>query len=249
MLKYQKLFNQVTANNYADRVLKLNSYFQNYGEMKYSILGTASYANQIEEYKKLKLKNNPIIRDNFKDLLDELKYFLESILNKNVKYDENLSYPGFHIFYGNHRDSIAPLTSLHIDTPYKIHERYFLEKYKNVDFDYPLTFTLILKIPEDGAGLYYWDLDDWQNKREDDAHELYRNIYEKYAEIFTKYIPTREEYEILLKPKVLKYNDGYINVFKGNLLHQIIPFYSKNGIRVTLQGHGIFCDNEWILYF
>ena len=254
MLKFIKLIEKKEAENYANKVISLKNSFKDYGETKYSILGAASYANDQLSYKNIKNKINPLLNENFPDLLNIIKNKLSYILNAECFFDENLSLPGFHIFYPNHVDACLPLTSLHIDLPYELHEDYFKNKYSSIDFDFPLTFTLALRLPKTGGFLWYWDKDGWDKKTKENCYELYDDIDEKYKSIFQDgdKTPTLKEYEEFLKPKRLIYEVGYLVLFRGNPLHQIGPFENpldKDDLRITLQGHGLFCDSKWILYF
>jgi len=252
MLKFDKILTKDQAELYSLRVLDCKDVFNSYADNKFSTLGAASYANGLEEYNLIKNKINPVIKNNFLDLLNIVKDYLELSINEPCYFDENLSYPGFHIFYTDHKDALLPLTSLHIDTPYELHKNYLLKKYSVVDFDSPITFTLCLKLPKSGAGLYYWDKDNWDKQTEEQSYEFYSDVYDKYSTIFKTNTPSREDYERFLQPKILSYEIGSIVLFKGNLLHQIAPFYNpiySDESRITLQGHGIKCDNKWLLYF
>jgi hypothetical protein len=252
MLKHLQLITQEEADNITNKILSLKSLFKNHANNKFSVLGAASYANSNEEYSNIIKQTNPILINNFKNLFDKIKNFLEQNLEKECFFDKNLSYPGFHIFYGNHADALLPLTSLHIDTPYDLHKDYLIKNYQKINFDFPFTFTLALKLPKSGAGLYYWDNKNWEMQNEEESYDFYSEIYEKYIQIFKDKIPSREEYEINLEPKYIKYIEGNVICFKGNLLHQIAPFFNpieKDEVRITLQGHGIECNNRWLIYF
>jgi hypothetical protein len=252
MLKFDKILTEDQSKLYSSKVSDCKDLFNTYADNKFSILGAASYANNLEEYNLIKNKINPVIKNNFLDLLNIIKDYIEQGVNEPCYFDENLSYPGFHTFYADHKDSLLPLTSLHIDTPYQLHKDYLLKKYNHVDFDFPITFTLCLKLPKSGAGLYYWDKDNWDKQTEEQSYEFYSDIYEKYAVLFKTNTPTREDYEKFIEPKILSYEIGSIVLFKGNLLHQIAPFYSpiySDELRITMQGHGIKCDGKWLLYF
>jgi hypothetical protein len=78
------------------------------------------------------------------------------------------------------------------------------------------------------------------------------DFYNRYEKIFESGVPSTEDYEKFLEPKILNYQIGNMVLFKGNLLHQIAPFFEpvcENELRITLQGHGLKCDGKWILYF
>jgi hypothetical protein len=252
MLKFDKILTEDQSSIYSSRVLNCKDIFNNYGDNKFSILGAASYANSLNEYILIRNKSNSVIEYNFIDLLHKVKEYIESQVNEECIFNEDLSYPGFHIFYANHETSLLPLTSLHVDTPYELHRNYFSKKYNAVDFDFPLTFTLALQLPKSGGALYYWDKKDWEKQTEEKNYEFYSDIYNRYEKIFESGVPSTEDYEKFLEPKILNYQIGNMVLFKGNLLHQIAPFFEpvcENELRITLQGHGLKCDGKWILYF
>lgn len=252
MQEYIKLINQSEAEILSDKVLDLKDYFINYGDM--NILGAASYIhkNNIELYQQIKSSLNPILHKNFYNIFDRIRSYLELKFKKEFIFDLNLSYPGFHIFYPINEECFMPNTSLHIDTPYELHEEYLLENYKGINFDFPITFTLCLSLPKIGGGLYYWDMDKWETKTLEETEEFYNPIYKKYDDLFINKKPTIEEYKSTLNPKVLEYQSGFINIFQGNLLHQIEPFRigtQNSESRITLQGHAIESEDKWIIYF
>jgi len=252
MLKFNKILTEDESKLYSSKVLGHKNLFRSYANNKFCILGAASYANNLEQYNLIKNQINPILKKDFIDLFYLIKNYLEQILNQECFFDKNFSYPGFHIFYGNHVDALLPLTSLHIDTPYELHKDYLIKNYKKINFDFPLTFTLALKLPKSGSGLYYWDDKGWETQKEEESYNFYSKIYKKYINIFKNKTPCVEDYEKSLEPKYLKYIEGNIVFFKGNLLHQIAPFFKPiegDEIRITLQGHGIECNNRWLIYF
>jgi hypothetical protein len=252
MLKHLQLITEQEAADITNIVLSLKSSFKSYANNKFSILGAASYANSSKEYSSIIKDTNPILIDNFKNLFNKIKSFLETNLGKECFFDKNLSYPGFHIFHGNHQDALLPLTSLHIDTPYELHKDYLIKNYEKINFDFPLTLTLALKLPKSGAGLYYWDNQGWEMQKEEESYSFYSEIYKKYINIFKNETPYIKDYKKALEPKYLKYIEGNIVFFKGNLLHQIAPFFDpieKDEIRITLQAHGVECNNKWLIYF
>lgn len=250
MLKFDKILTEDESKLYSSKVLGYKNLFRSYANDKFYVLGAASYANDLEQYNLIKNEVNPIIERDFTDLLDLIKNYLKQILNEECFFDENLSYPGFQIFYANHKDALLPLTSLHIDTPYELHKDYLSNKYKDIDFNSPITFTLSLNLPKNRNGLYYWDLNDWENKIAEDSDEFYSSVYKLYDDLFKIKIPSRIEYENILKPKIIDYKNGHIMFFKGNLLHQIMPFHeSSEECRITFQGHGLRTKRGWLLYF
>lgn len=250
MLRFEQILTEEESKLYSSKVFNYKNLFRSYANDKFYILGAASYANDLQQYNLIKNQTNPILKNDFAELLDLIKNYLQKTLNEKCFFDENLSYPGFQIFYSNHKDALLPLTSLHIDTPYELHYDYLLNQYKNIDFKSPITFTLSLNLPKNRSGLYYWDLNNWENKTAEDSEDFYSTIYKLYDDLFKIKIPSRTEYENILKPKIIDYKNGYIIFFKGNLLHQIMPFYeSCEEYRLTLQGHGLKCEKGWILYF
>lgn len=213
-----------------DKIIALKKYWVNRASdiEPFYTLGAASYldapTNDDSEYLAKAAKINPILKKNFKFLYDRLLVLLSEKLKKPVSYEKELGLPGFHIFQYS-KTFEQPVGSIHFDLQFKSHN---WNKYKEVDFDNPVSFTCAISLPHAGGGLNYWDL----HHDEVDPDEI-------------------EIYAALKKMNYLPYSVGKIVVHHGMILHQIAPAkdISPEDERITLQGHGIPADGEIRLYW
>ena len=105
------------------------------------------------------------------------------------------------------------------------------EKHEKPDFDRTVSFTLSLTLPRQGAGLKVWEdrhRDQvWSNTRSQFMQKVGRT-----ATIFHAY------------------SEGSMVVHSGHLVHQMaLGDILEEGERVTLQGHGVWCNGIWQLYW
>lgn len=234
----------------------------------FKTLGAASYIHCNDEknsYFEIKNKINPILKDNFQWIYNKIIQTIENEYSeKSIISDEaGLAFPGFHNFYAHDGCDLVSHPP-HIDMQWTYHLDYLLNKFKNVDRENFITFTLSIKLPKSGAGLYYWDLPkDGENFSLYEAELYYKDILqltrsiveaERDEDCWTKDSKEcdSDQYEKITKPKKLIYQEGFITLFRGFLLHQIMPYfkpYSLDEERITMQGHGIKCDGIWRLYF
>lgn len=276
-MNYSRLLTDQETESVLNKVEELKDFytdlpkkfsFQTLGAATYIHCGQGAYSeikNANEDlckiYNQIKIKTNPILYENFNWLYEKIAKKINDIYNEDaiVCDKADLAYPGFHIFYTHewcedihHPPHMDLQANFHLDKVKKI--------FKNVNENNFLTFTLSIKLPKAGGGLYYWpipkELDNNLKSAERFYKELITNIAEEYKDIWdggdSDRFLSKEQFEADTKPNILLYKEGYINVFKGYTLHQIMPFftpYSMDEKRITLQGHGIKCDNVWRLYF
>jgi hypothetical protein len=195
-----------------------------------STLGTASYldAANKNEYEKMSLKSNPVMREIYGDLLDDvLTYFKERCPTADVKYREDAALPGFHIFDCNRLFSM-PVASVHKDMQWN---RLRYKKTEDIDKKYTMSFTLAVELPKGGGGLYTFES----------------------AELgLLNWIIPRSIIHGLAKKTKIEYKVGWIVVHNGQTYHMIAPCkQSENSVRMTLQGHGVYDKkkNTWWLYW
>jgi hypothetical protein len=187
-------------------------------------LGAASYLDAGYEgeitYRVKAKKTNLLLKNNFQFLYDKVAETLEKSTGHKVVYEEIFALPGFHIFQQTEMFSY-PIASEHFDLQFK--ELFW--GYKDIAYDNPLSFTLAIKLPTEGSGLNYWDI------FYSDVKELSK---EKLEEI-------KNKKEIHYLP----YEEGKMVVHSGLMLHQIAPLKKMNPAdeRITLQGHGLICEN------
>ena len=177
-----------------------------------------------------------------------------------VVFDDNLALPGFHIF-GPKKGVVMskqdcfylqqPLASIHTDIQYKEHNEYW-SQFKHVDLQNTLSFTMAIKLPKHGGGLYIWDwaefdqemIDTFNFQHNDDKVDVLKNKYLWDNGSVGDYNPKEE-------PLYEEYVEGNMVYFIGHLVHQIAPatVCEPTDRRITLQGHGVKCDGIWRCYF
>lgn len=193
-------------------------------------LGSASYLDadrtNDEEYRKLGLKNNEFLRENFQLLYDRLQTILSQKYKLPVVYEENLAVPGFHIFQ-SHKLLEQPIAASHFDLQFQKIQW----PYSNIDLANPVSFTAAIALPTEGGGLNYWDI-----FYKDHSKATKNELSELAAKSEKHYYP---------------YKLGQLMVHDGLFLHQIAPGKNlqPNDERVTLQGHGLICDGALHLYW
>ena len=102
---------------------------------------------------------------------------------------------------------------------------------QRTDFSRPVSFTLAIALPHAGAGLNYWDFE-WTTGAAVPP-EMMRQFIGRMPAHF------------------INYWVGELVINSGRLMHQIAP--AKNiqpeDERITLQGHALFSDGCWKLYW
>jgi hypothetical protein len=204
--------------NLSDKIKELKSQWidRTYIGAMYTLGKSAYLDGQLtqEEYD----ANNNLLMLHFSDFYDDLLEYLKKHTGKQVEYKKDGLLPGFHIFPSSYFIKY-PFTSFHLDLQYNNTN---WDNYSNCDFNNPITFTIPIEIPKDGAGLYFFDA--------------------------TKDTPKRTA----TKSKKIKYNYklGKIIFHTGHNWHLIAPCnIKKNEHRITLQGHAIKCNDKWIVYW
>ena len=160
---------------------------------------------------------------------------------KNLSsFDGFLAHPGFHIFAAKTGSVIEPeylkmfekpLGSVHVDVQWEEHHDHW-QTFKEVDLENTLSFTIPIKLPSGGGGLYTW------------ADEV--NPYS------FNYTTNENKLAELESPAITNlYTEGEMIYFIGHLLHQMMPGINvqPDDRRITVQGHGQKCDGTWRLYW
>lgn len=195
-------------------------------------LGTASYLDFLNlpgfagDYYARAREFNPILKKHFGWLYEVIQKYLERTLLNPVMYKKDASLPGFHIWQESNIITKSNATT-HFDL-----------QYLNLKWDEDkiglntISFTLPIKLPKSGGGLNVWDF----------------NYIDSYQQAIAL------DVEIIKRFKTQTfhpYKVGEIVVHSGHTLHQIAPtpFVYSGDERITLQGHGLFCDGEWLLYW
>jgi hypothetical protein len=195
-------------------------------------LGAASYLDDLGEYRQRAAVLNPVLHDGFAWLYTRLIDFLERRLRAPVGFAEELAIPGFHIWL-TPAIFVTPDASVHFDLQYL---RAWPKDVTGVDFTRPLSFTLPIRLPRRGGGLNLWDV----------TYERYRRFAERLQAPLQPMDVT-----LLLDRMRHPYTPGAIVMHSGHLMHQIgeIDQVAPGDERITLQGHALFQQGEWKLYW
>ena len=206
-------------------------------------LGAASYLDHVkkgEQYDKHRDYLNPVLHKKFNWIYEIICERLQSDLKEPVVIDGFLAHPGFHIFSAKTGSVIEreylkmfeqPLGSVHVDVQWEEHHDHW-QTFKEVDLENTLSFTVPIKLPSGGGGLYTW------------ADEV--NPYS------FNYTTNENKLAELESPAITNlYTEGEMIYFIGHLLHQMMPGVNvqPDDRRITVQGHGQKCDGVWRLYW
>ncbi|CUI17784.1 conserved hypothetical protein [Candidatus Protochlamydia naegleriophila] len=194
---------------------------------RFYTLGTAIYLDKNNDspfYENSVEANNFFLKIHFSHLYALLLESLKKELNQEVVYEPARALPGFHIFLSD-PEFVTRGGKIHFDLQF---QQIDWRHYKNIDLSNPLSFTLALALPKLGGGLFYWD---------------------KKYEPGSKMIP--EEAIQDLPRHYVEYETGKMVLHNGLLIHQIAPAkeYLEEDRRITLQGHALFCDGAWRVYW
>ena len=193
-------------------------------------LGATSYIdaakNQQDYYSKAQ-QYNPILRDRLEWLYKRLAEILAQYLKAPTSYQHSLALPGFHIYLACKLFE-QPIASVHCDLQYKLVN---WESPEQTNFNTPISFTLAISLPKFGGGLNIWEVQ---------AQE----ILELPGSEIKQLIKSRAK-------RFYPYQVGQLIIHSGHSIHQAAP--AKNiqpdDERITLQGHGIFNQGSWQLYW
>jgi hypothetical protein len=179
-------------------------------------------------YAELLASHNDILRGNFAELLEAVRIALQETTGRTTLFSTALPLPGFHIWLSPaiHRTATA---SLHFDLQYMS----LVERKIIPPPDETISYTLPVCIPQNGAGLDFWDI--YYNAVSSSSAEP-RPLEDMVADVPVNYLP---------------YQRGALVIHSGNFVHQIAPtehVYPAD-MRITLQGHGVRYGNTWALYW
>lgn len=195
-------------------------------------LGASSYVDMRTsetsfKYYALARTINPILQKHFDYLYARLSAALEACLGQPNQYHPNhVGLPGFHIYKASTGLETFD-TPVHVDGQVK---KVNFESLGPVDASKSVSFTLPIAIPKAGAGLNMWDmtLSDIESKRENFQEMLDRADFHY------------QEYRI-----------GTLFTHCGNYFHQVAPLkdLEAGDERITLQGHAVWSEGTWILFW
>jgi hypothetical protein len=222
-----------------DALRKLSVYFVDRGKLRgcYFTLGAASYidasSDGVAQYRRRFRKLNPILTEHFGWLYDVIKGRLEETLGRECYFEPNLALPGFHMWF-HPCIFVRPNASVHFDLQY----RHLLWPGRaGADFGRVFSFTLPLRLPLAGGGLNTWDI----------SQTTYRSLVNEGVVATVEEVVRLKVVEMAYHP----YTVGTLVLSRGTVLHQIAPAprTEPGDARITLQGHGLWCDGRWLLYW
>ena len=102
---------------------------------------------------------------------------------------------------------------------------------QDTDFTNPISFTLAISLPKYGGGLNLWDI--------------------KHQEIVGLSKPELKQIFKTRRKIYYPYEIGTLYLHSGHIIHQAAPGrdIQPEDDRITLQGHGIFSQGKWQIYW
>jgi hypothetical protein len=210
------------------RVSLLQEKWTKRSDFGFFTLGTAAYLDatkSVQDYFQIAKHTNAMLLEEFSDLYAGLEQFLADTLQESVAFSDSLAMPGFHIFQFGGVE--IPCDNL----PQRAHfDLQFQSIIPDGECQETLSFTVLIEHPLGGASLAVWPIR-LQDAVTDclDIHDYAaRNQYENYA-----------------------YRKGHMLIHDGLSLHAIGSpgAMAPLGTRITIQGHGIRQDGQWLLYW
>lgn len=200
-------------------------------EHPFHTVGAASYIDATSHapaprYSEILVETNPVLREHFRWLYARVMYALSIYLQAEVRTADDLALPGFHVWEGLNVPTSS--LSIHFDL------QYLAIPWPGVaraDRTRPLSFTLPVALPKAGGGLNSWDL--------------------RYEAQATGRIATPDEMTRSRTRTFHPYAEGAMTLHSGHTLHQIaaVERAEPDDERITLQGHGLYCDGAWTIYW
>lgn len=245
------LFSAEQGAAFAERARDLDAFWlPRHTRLPFYTLGATNYyditANPARPYERLARQYNPLMRECFAQLYDTLVAGLAEHLRRPVTFLAGSALPGFHIFDGHpefapraehdvlhrvwftRRDGADfPGNPIHVDTA---HGALDLANVSVPNLPPTLSFTLPLGLPREGAGMALWPL-----RVADLAHLEGASQLERLRASPTRFVA---------------YRPGTLFLHSGTCYHQARGLPVTPGEhRITLQGHGIWIDGAWRLFW
>jgi hypothetical protein len=196
-------------------------------------------------YYRLAGRLNPLLREHFGWLYDRLLGALAVRLDAPAGFTANLAVPGFHLVFPHeslvrcqdlthaawfrHREDPHMIGNpIHCDTPYQVVD---WGGEPVVDFNRVFSFTLAITMPRENGGLNVWEL------------SMNETAHASEADLLALFRSRRKTFH--------PYRIGSLALHSGTQYHQVasIAQMQADESRITLQGHGVFCDSRWVLYW
>ena len=194
----------INTEDIASKVMKLKPFWvSRSNDFIFHTLGSCAYIDKQDPfYKENARLLNPLLRQEFKGLYDEVAGFLTMLLGDEVTLDEKLAHPSFHIIQSNEY-ATKHGGSWHMDLP---------QFAVGINEPQQITFTLPIKLPTGGAGIEYADTPDKVEYLEyKEGHIIVHD-----GKTFHRIAPLKEcvpgEFRITLQGHVIKQN-GKLNMF------------------------------------
>lgn len=186
----------------------------------------------LSSYIKKAAQVNPLLINHFEKIYETLCDFFSQRFNVKCCLHKIAGIPGFHIYENHPSFSYQSSHVPHFDKQYEMLYPLFLTKSAQVDYmGKTISFTLPIKLPGCQSGIRFWDLH-YQDVQEKNSAKLITDLSE-------------------MKPYILQYSVGDLVYHSGHFLHQIKAWSTiiNDVPRVTLQGHGLFYNNQLHLYW
>jgi len=182
-------------------------------------------------------------------IFERVRCALETCLGAPVEYPAVLPPPGFHIFIGaaipktDCSRNVLDCGASHFDLQYD--EIPWDRWYADVDFSRAISLTLALKLPAEGGGLTYWDSITLESVRASSERRGFADIYEGYDVLNVPALAN------VTPSSTIPYAVGSMVVHDSHVLHQIAGIAKTRATdeRITVQGHGVFADGAWRLFW
>jgi hypothetical protein len=208
------------------------------------VLGTASYlALRFAEYRALAATSNALLRSSFGELYERLFARLAPVLaavhDGPLVVESAYGLPGFQILLVDeqHRDPRGLLGGAHWDWNF-LHLEWQPSLPEELDLSQVASFTLAVQLPAAGGGLLVWG-----ELTSAEVNELALERHLKQWEAVPALIEDKT-------PAYHPYRTGDLVIHSGHLVHQVAPWkWSAGDARITLQGHGLFHDGAWHIYW
>jgi glutathione synthase/RimK-type ligase-like ATP-grasp enzyme len=220
------------------KILSLREYWHPRGgeDSLFCTLGAASYLDcdayldPQDTYWQKASRYNPLLVEHFGWLHTLVKEYLATQLNAPIDYHSAAAYPGFHIWLAQAIPTL-PIASIHFDLQYQ-HLKW--ENFNDIDFNNTFSFTLPIQLPASGGGLNLYDLNYLEYLNICESNQIDWNLVPRFRE------RTYHPYQV-----------GEIVMHSGHTMHQIAPasIAKASDRRVTLQGHGVYVNDTWQIYW
>jgi hypothetical protein len=239
MLEDIRILSPEEAGRACDTVTGLSAHLVDRGTHPgcFFTLGAASYIDASRDgilgYRSRLRELNPILADHFGWLYDAVRGRLEEALGGECYFDPDVALPGFHLWF-HPCIFVRPNASVHFDLQYRHLQWPGREK---ADFGRLFSFTLPLRLPSAGGGLNTWDV----------SQTAYRSLVNRGVVAAPEDVVRLNVVEMAFHP----YAVGTLVLSRDPVLHQIapVPRTEPGDGRITLQGHGLWCDGRWLLYW